>query len=813
LGTTSSTLHVALETIIPDRTIADDLDDDEEEDTVLHHKAPSRVEAVSFSVTPTTVHWVKQTEHFPVPTESIIRLPTGKPVSIPKIQHGFSDESNIAKVKREGRQQKVKDEFKRAWNGYKKKAWMHDEIKPVSGEFKDPFNGWAATLVDALDTIYIMGLETEFEEAVQAVGKIDFTTSIRGDIPVFETTIRYLGGLIGAYDISGHKHQILLGKAVELAEVLMGVFDTPNRMPVLNYYWKPDYASQPHRASMRANMAELGSLAMEFTRLAQLTEKPKYYDAVARITNALVEWQERGAPMKGLFPEMIDASGCNRTAVPIPEHVELELAQDDDEVVGYVPPMPETVPEKKPEKKGVPAGSRALEMHVAPAAPGQPERASLNEIIVGDDKKPKTQPGKEQRKKIGKRADAGSAAAQVTPKTIPQSSGNQTSTRVPPAAQIQTGRMEATKTQEEGDGCVEQGLTSGTYGTDQYSMGAGQDSTYEYFAKQWLLLGGLEPKYKKLYLETVDAVRRHMLYRPMVPGDRDILFSGKLYVSDGKIKRFEAEATHLTCFLGGMIGMGSRIFDIPEDLEIAKRLTDGCVWAYEATQTGIMPETAEVVKCEKVNDCHWNETLWYQKLDPLYADREGMIGDYEINKAKMKAQAEADRLAAEAKAKAEAEAKAKAEAEQARLDAEADQDGEHEREHESSKQGLDGNDGSKSPAPAERKDDDENKMDAGTSKTALRKRTPPPKGDGSNPNISQERLRQKMKDTEVELDGVAPGREIDKPSFYVPEASAPGERVFDPERPPTHKEWVEQKLERENLPPGYLRMWGMYILR
>jgi mannosyl-oligosaccharide alpha-1,2-mannosidase len=56
---------------------------------------------------------------------------------------------------------------------------------------------------------------------------------------LFETTIRYLGGLLGAYDVSGGKYKVLLEKAEELGEVLMGAFDTPNRMPLTYYHWRP----------------------------------------------------------------------------------------------------------------------------------------------------------------------------------------------------------------------------------------------------------------------------------------------------------------------------------------------------------------------------------------------------------------------------------------------------------------------------------------------------------------------------------------------------------------------------------------------
>ena len=185
------------------------------------------------------IYWSQAPEHFPIPSESIISIPTGKPKAIPKIQHAFTDESSSARISREKKQAAVKEAFVNSWAGYKKYAWMQDELSPISGQFRNPFCGWAATLVDSLDSLWIMDMKVEFEEATRAVKDIDFTTSIRSDIPIFETTIRYLGGLLGAYDISGGKYRVFLDKAVELAEVLMGAFDTPNRMPITYYYWKP----------------------------------------------------------------------------------------------------------------------------------------------------------------------------------------------------------------------------------------------------------------------------------------------------------------------------------------------------------------------------------------------------------------------------------------------------------------------------------------------------------------------------------------------------------------------------------------------
>ena len=186
------------------------------------------------------IHWSQLPEHFPIPTQSLIPLPTGKAKAIPKIQYSnFRNETSDQKAAREAKLDKIRKTFAFSWDGYRKNAWMQDELSPVSGSYRNPFCGWAATLVDSLDSLWMLDLKAEFEEAAEAVGKIDFTTSIRHDLPLFEVTIRYLGGLVAAYDISGSKYRVLLDKAVELAEVLMGAFDTPNRMPMTFYFWKP----------------------------------------------------------------------------------------------------------------------------------------------------------------------------------------------------------------------------------------------------------------------------------------------------------------------------------------------------------------------------------------------------------------------------------------------------------------------------------------------------------------------------------------------------------------------------------------------
>jgi mannosyl-oligosaccharide alpha-1,2-mannosidase len=429
------------------------------------------------------IHWVKQKEHFPVPTESLIHLPSGKPLRIPTIQYAFDDETPNEKIERELKQTQVRNEFQKAWAGYKKFAWLHDELSPVTGKFRDPFCGWAATLVDTLDTLWIMGLENDFDEAARAVDKIDFTTSPRSDIPMFETTIRYLGGLLAAYDVSGRKYKNLLDKAVELAEILIGAFDTPNRMPVLYYHWKPTFASQAHRASGRSSLAELGSLSLEFTRLAQLTNDPRYYDAVARVTNALDEWQDRGTLLPGVFPENVDASGCNRTVDMVNSQPMTSPTFPNDpivpgeEPVGYTGPEVENLKEPKPAKIPT-ANDKTLQFEITPGAPGKGHIKDWDEAhLKAAGEKIDIKKQVKRQLKDGLESSAEGIAPQSTKPTptVPTHplTGLALDTSVDGAAQMQPDAM--------GEICKPQGLES--TGSDKYSMGGGQDSTYEYFPK------------------------------------------------------------------------------------------------------------------------------------------------------------------------------------------------------------------------------------------------------------------------------------------------------------------------------------------
>jgi len=335
---------------------------------------------------------------------------------------------------------------------------MRDELSPISGRGRNSFGGWAATLVDALDTLWIMGFKDEFYEAVASSTAINFTSSTDDTVNIFETTIRYLGGFLAAYDLSGEEK--LLHKAVEVGEMLLVAFDTPNHMPITRWEWKKAANGEKQMAPGRMLVSELGSLSLEFTRLSQLTGDQRWYDAIERITN-LFDTQQQKTTLPGMWPVVVNP-------------------RDQD--------------------------------------------------LTGD---------------------------------------------------------------------------------NGFTLGGMSDSLYEYFPKEYALLGGLAPVYRKLYEQSMSAAIQHLIFRPMVPGNEDILVSGDARTNgDGSSVVLEPRGQHLGCFTGGMLGLGGRLFSNEEHVILGGKLTQGCIWAYKNMPRGIMPEIAHFVPCPRKEACTWNTETW-----------------------------------------------------------------------------------------------------------------------------------------------------------------------------------------------------------
>ena len=127
-----------------------------------------------------------------------------------------------------------------------------------------------------------------------------------------------------------------------------------------------------------------------------------------------------------------------------------------------------------------------------------------------------------------------------------------------------------------------------------------------------MLLGGLRSEYREMYETAIDVAKQHLFFRPLNPEGRDILLSGSAKVDDDGRVTLEPQAQHLACFVGGMVGIGARIFDRPDDLAVARKLVDGCIWAYNATTSGMMPEVFYAAPC--ADDCAWDERKWHDAI-------------------------------------------------------------------------------------------------------------------------------------------------------------------------------------------------------
>lgn len=114
-------------------------------------------------------------------------------------------------------------------------------------------------------------------------------------VSVFETTIRELGGLLSAHDLSGDK--VFLTKAVELADLLMPAFDTASGIPRGSVSFKSPNIDMGWSGE-DAVLSELGSLQIDFRYLSVHTKDSKYESKAMKALQVM----NKKNPANGLFP-------------------------------------------------------------------------------------------------------------------------------------------------------------------------------------------------------------------------------------------------------------------------------------------------------------------------------------------------------------------------------------------------------------------------------------------------------------------------------------------------------------------------------
>ena len=178
------------------------------------------------------------------------------------------------------RQKAVVAAFRHAWKGYKASAWGRDELHPVSKSAEDWF-GLGLTLVDGLDTMWLMGLREEFAEARAWIATDFHPAKTRKDVNLFETTIRVVGGLLSTYALSTDR--LFLDKAVELVRSMEPVFNTKSGIPYSDV--NPSTGRvHPPQGSRDSSTSEVTSIQLEWKWLSQEIKEPKWAELTQRVS-------------------------------------------------------------------------------------------------------------------------------------------------------------------------------------------------------------------------------------------------------------------------------------------------------------------------------------------------------------------------------------------------------------------------------------------------------------------------------------------------------------------------------------------------
>uniref|UniRef100_A0A8C7P2T8 alpha-1,2-Mannosidase n=1 Tax=Oncorhynchus mykiss TaxID=8022 RepID=A0A8C7P2T8_ONCMY len=206
------------------------------------------------------------------------------------------------------RREKVKEMMKFAWDNYKSFAWGKNELRPLTrnGHIGNMFGGLrGASIVDSLDTLYIMGLMDEYNDAKEWV-ETSLDLNSNGEASLFEVNIRYVGGLLSAYYLTGE--EMFKRKVMVLGEKLLPAFNTPTGIPrgVINLgsgtSWSWGWAS-----AGSSILAEFGTLHLEFVHLSELSNNGIYTEKVMNIRKLLNKIEKP----HGLYPNFLSPVSGN----------------------------------------------------------------------------------------------------------------------------------------------------------------------------------------------------------------------------------------------------------------------------------------------------------------------------------------------------------------------------------------------------------------------------------------------------------------------------------------------------------------------
>ncbi|XP_024387299.1 mannosyl-oligosaccharide 1,2-alpha-mannosidase MNS3 [Physcomitrium patens] len=243
-----------------------------------------------------------------------------------KVAHGGGISTTEDTALWKQRQAEVAGAFVHAWKGYTSYAQGYDELQPVRKAGVDDLGGLGVTVIDALDTAMIMGLKDVVRDAGSWIQKeLMGRIAARGQVNLFETTIRVLGGLLSAYHLrgggaskgwgaAGKAHivgpdpEVYLDCAKDLGDRLMSAFtNSKSAVPYSDVFLKERTARRAGDFSGAASTAEATSVQLEFSYLSHVTGDSKYEKAAM----AVYEHINRLPKTEGLVPIFISPDTGN----------------------------------------------------------------------------------------------------------------------------------------------------------------------------------------------------------------------------------------------------------------------------------------------------------------------------------------------------------------------------------------------------------------------------------------------------------------------------------------------------------------------
>jgi len=503
------------------------------------------------------------------------------------------------------RRDHIKNSMKHAWKGYRDNSFGMDEVEPISGGGNNRLTGLGTTLVDSLDTLWLMDMKEEFYEARDWVrDKLRFDNSTEL-VSLFETTIRSLGGLLSAYDLSGD--DIFLIKAKDLGSRLFKAFEkSPSGIPfprvdlktgkVSHTLWDQKYKramkTQVHHKRRTINDSTHTTHRNDHHKRRTVNDSTVDKKALDNIFPDIVK-KEKVTEVRRRLNEVITegSRAYPNTANSMKDRKAGVEKRKNGDIAGDSRAYSNTADKMKDKKVRVERGHN-----------GDINRGNIQ---VRDRAATEKSPRKDGNTMATYLADAGTL--QIEFKYLAKLSGisiyekeSMRAFNLMKSTEVLNGLFPSDIHVRGGALHIEANTSRKSHG--RVTFGGTADSFYEYMLKLWLQGNKTDAVLREMYDKSIDAMHELLLDQSEPSG---LWFIGDVH-SDGT--KFKDTMEHLTCFMGGLLALGAYTdpngidsLRAQRDLKTAQALTYTCYQMYASSPTGLSPESVQDLKSRKIN--------------------------------------------------------------------------------------------------------------------------------------------------------------------------------------------------------------------